>query len=65
MTADVPLTFLVKRPVRIFYYLQSIRWQRTRALVTGHNVLDAFFGCPSVNCITDLIQTDFRPKAAM
>jgi len=49
MTLDTPLTFLVKSAMRVFYYFQSTRWERTTAFVTGQVVLDPiWWGCPSV-----------------
>jgi hypothetical protein len=45
---DIVLTFSVKIAVRVFYYLQSARWEHTTAFVTGQVVLDPIWGCPSV-----------------
>jgi len=48
MTSDTPLTFLVKSAMRVFYYFQSTKWERTTGFVTGQVVLDPIWGCPSV-----------------
>jgi len=45
---DRVLMYLIKSAVRAFLYFISSNWERTRALVTGHIVLDPFLGCPSV-----------------
>ena len=41
-------TFLFKSAVRVFYYFQSSKWERTTALVTGQIVQDPMWSCPSV-----------------
>jgi hypothetical protein len=45
---DRILMWVIKNAVRAFHYVKSSDWERKRALVTGHNVLDPFIGCPSV-----------------
>lgn len=45
---DIVLMFSLKSVLRVFYYFESIRWERTRALVTGQAVQKPIWGCPSV-----------------
>jgi hypothetical protein len=45
---DRALMYLIKSVVRIFHYYKTSSWEQTTALVTGHIVLDPFFGCPSL-----------------
>jgi hypothetical protein len=45
---DRVLMYLIKSVVRVFHYFRSSNWERTRALVTSHIVLDPFLGCASV-----------------
>jgi hypothetical protein len=45
---DILLTYLFKGAMRMFYYFQSAKWERTTALVTGQVVLNPIWGCPSV-----------------
>jgi len=45
---DRILMYLVKSARRAFDCFISSNWERTRASVTDHNVLDPFIGCPSV-----------------
>src|ERR1700675_3795982 len=45
---DRVLMYLIKSAVRAFHNFISFNWERTRALITGHIVLDPFLGFPSV-----------------
>ena len=40
--------FLIKSAIRAFCYYKSSSWQKSKALITGHVVLDPWLGCPSV-----------------
>ena len=40
--------YLVMNAVRVFRCYKSSGWKQTRALVTGHTVLEPCFVCPSV-----------------
>lgn len=46
---DKLLTYSFKGALRVFHYFESSKWERAKALVTGHIVLDPiWWGCPSV-----------------
>jgi hypothetical protein len=45
---DKLLTYSIKSLIRAFRRQQSVKWERTRALVTGAIVVNPLWGCSSV-----------------
>jgi hypothetical protein len=45
---DKLLTYSFKSALRLLYYLESSKWDRATALITGQVVLYPIWGCSSV-----------------
>ncbi len=45
---DIVLMYSLRSALRVFYYVQSLTWERVRALVIGQGVQKPLWGCPYV-----------------
>jgi len=45
---DKLLTYSFKSALRVVHYFESSKWERARALITGHDILYPIWGCSSV-----------------
>src|SRR5271165_6383435 len=48
LVIDIILVYLYKGTIRVFHFLKSSGWERSKASFTDWAVVDPVWGCPSV-----------------
>jgi hypothetical protein len=51
LVIDVYLAYLFKITIRALRYFESLKWERSRAVLTDWSVINPVLGCPSVKLL--------------